>query len=143
MDFTKILFKTSSFDVEKMLPDGVIFCSPDGKIQWVNDKAAELFETSKMDLKTSKISDFIENAENLISQATINDHTVITKMVNNEIYFEMSAKTRQGVNEGFSYAIEEAYHMAEEELNKDKIIIPNNNNNNNNSGCPGNKKKKK
>ena len=59
-------------------------------------------------------------------------------------YFEMSAKTRQGVNEGFSYAIEEAYHMAEEELNKDKIIIPkNNNNNNNNSGCPGIKKKKK
>lgn len=92
MDFTKILFKTNSFDVEKMLPDGVIFCSPDGKIQWVNDKAAELFETSKMDLKTSKISDFIENAENLILQATTNDHTVITKMVNNEIYFEMSAK---------------------------------------------------
>ena len=59
-------------------------------------------------------------------------------------YFEMSAKTRQGVNEGFSYAIEEAYHMAEEELNKNKIIIPKkNNNNNNNSGCPGNKKKKK
>ena len=57
-------------------------------------------------------------------------------------YFEMSAKTRQGVNEGFSYAIEEAYHMAEEELNKNKIIIPNNNNNNN-TGCPGNKKKKK
>ena len=58
-------------------------------------------------------------------------------------YFEMSAKTRQGLNEGFSYAIEEAYHMAEEELNKNKIIIPNNNNNNNNSVCPGNKKKKK
>ena len=44
-------------------------------------------------------------------------------------YFEMSAKTRQGVNEGFSYAIEEAYHMAEEELNKNKIIIPKKNNN--------------
>ena len=57
-------------------------------------------------------------------------------------YFEMSAKTRQGVNEGFSYAIEEAYQMAEEELNKKEITIPKNNDNNN-TGCPGNKKKKK
>ena len=58
-------------------------------------------------------------------------------------YFETSAKTKQGINEGFSYIIEEAYHVAEERLNKNGITIPINNNNNNNSGCPGNKKKKK
>ena len=92
MDFTKILFKTNSFDVEKMLPDGVIFCSQDGKIQWVNDKAAEIFETSKMNLKTSNISDFIENALNLIINAVVEDGPVITKMVNNEIYYEMTAR---------------------------------------------------
>ena len=65
MDFKKILFKTSSVDVEKALPDGVIFCTKDGKIEWVNDKVAEIFETSKMNLKTSNISAFIENALNL------------------------------------------------------------------------------
>ena len=55
-------------------------------------------------------------------------------------YFETSAKTKQGIDEGFSYIIEEAYHVAEKRLNKE-ISIPKNNNNN--SGCPGNKKKNK
>ena len=92
MDLSKILFKNTSFDVEKALPDGVILCTNDGKIQWVNDKAAEIFETSKMNLKTSNISDFIENATNLIINATTNDKTVIAKIIDKEIYFEMTAK---------------------------------------------------
>ena len=92
MDFTKILFKTNAFDAEKALPDGVIFCTKEGKIQWVNDKAAEIFETSKMNLKTSNISDFIENATNLIMNAVLNDTSVIAKVVNRETYFEMTAK---------------------------------------------------
>ncbi len=91
MDLTKILFKTTSFDAEKALPDGVIFCTKDGKIQWVNDKAAEIFETSKMNLKTSNISDFIENANNLIANAVMNCKAVIAKFTNKEIYFEMTA----------------------------------------------------
>jgi hypothetical protein len=33
MDIKKILFKTTEFDVEKSLPDAVIFCNKDGKIQ--------------------------------------------------------------------------------------------------------------
>ena len=85
MDFTKILFKTSSFDVEKALPDGVIFCTKEGKIQWINDKAAEIFETSKMNLKTSNISDFIENADNIIINSVISDRAVIAKFVNHEV----------------------------------------------------------
>lgn len=92
MDLTKVLFKTNCFDVEKALPDGIIFCTKDGKIQWVNDKAAEIFETSKMNLKTSNISDFIENANNIIINAAENDKSVIAKMVNNEIYYNMTAK---------------------------------------------------
>ena len=58
----------------------------------------------------------------------------------NLAYFETSAKTKQGINEGFSFIIEEAYHTAEERANKKEITIPKNNNN---SGCTGNKKKKK
>ena len=64
MDIRKFLFKTTEFDVEKSLPDATFCCAKDGKIQWVNDKAAELFETSKMHLLTSNISDFIENPIN-------------------------------------------------------------------------------
>ena len=92
MDIKKILFKTNTIDVEKSLPDAVVFCNKDGKIQWVNDKAAEIFETSKMHLLTSNITDFIENALNLISTSIITDKAVITKFVEKEIYFDMTSK---------------------------------------------------
>lgn len=37
MDIKKILFRTNSIDVEKALPDALVLCGKDGKIQWVND----------------------------------------------------------------------------------------------------------
>lgn len=92
MDIKKILFKTNSVDVEKALPDGVVYCNKEGKILWVNDKAAEIFETSKMHLLTSNICDFIENALNLIINSVISDRPIITKFKNNEIYFDMTSK---------------------------------------------------
>lgn len=90
MDFKKILFKTSAIDVEKALPDAIIFCNKDGKIQWVNDKSTEVFETSRMHLLTSNIADFIENIQNLIKNA-INGNEVISKFVGKEIYYNMTA----------------------------------------------------
>ncbi|MCQ2744649.1 MAG: HAMP domain-containing histidine kinase [bacterium] len=102
MDFKKILFRTNAIDVEKALPDGVIFCSKDGKIEWVNDKAAEIFETSKINLKTSDIFGFIENALNLISNAIINDKAVIAKITDREMYFELTAKE---IEEGYVVAL--------------------------------------
>lgn len=92
MDIKKILFRTNTIDVEKALPDGIVFCNKDGKIQWVNDKAAEVFETSRMHLLTSNISDFIENALNLISSSVILNKPVITKLVSGEVYFDMTTK---------------------------------------------------
>lgn len=98
MDIKKILFRTNSIDVEKALPDAVVFCNKEGKILWVNDKAAEIFETSKMHLLTSNISDFIENALNLISNSVILDKPVITKFREKEIYFDMTSKE---IEEGY------------------------------------------
>ena len=92
MDIKKILFRTNSIDVEKALPDALVLCGKDGKIQWVNDAAAEIFETSKMHLLTSNIGDFIENPMNLISSSIIMHKPVITKFVNKEIYFDMTVK---------------------------------------------------
>ena len=92
MDFKKILFKTNSIDVEKSLPDALIFVNKDGKIQWVNDIAAEIFETSKMHLMTSDISDFIENAVNLIQNAISLNKTVITKLIEKETDYDMTAR---------------------------------------------------
>ena len=92
MDIKKILFRTTTIDVEKALPDAVIFCGKDGKIQWVNDKAADVLETSKMHLLTSNINDFIENGLNIIINSIYTDKQLIVKMKSKEIYFDMTAK---------------------------------------------------
>ncbi len=98
MDIKKILFRTNAIDMEKALPDALILCAKDGKIQWVNDVAAEIFETSKMHLLTSNIADFIENPINLILSSITMHKPVITKAFGKEIYFDMTAKE---IEEGY------------------------------------------
>lgn len=124
MDIKKILFRTNSIDVEKALPDALILCGKDGKIQWVNDVAAEIFETSKMHLLTSNISDFIENPMNLISSSVIMHKPVITKFVNKEIYFDMTVKEiAEGYVLDFRDAMQNATIAQEEnteEINREK-----------------------
>ncbi len=124
MDIKKILFRTNSIDVEKALPDALILCGKDGKIQWVNDAAAEIFETSKMHLLTSNISDFIENPMNLISSSVIMHKPVITKFVDKEIYFDMTVKE---IAEGYVLDFRDAVQNSAiaqddktEEINREK-----------------------
>ncbi len=124
MDIKKILFRTNSIDVEKALPDALILCGKDGKIQWVNDVAAEIFETSKMHLLTSNISDFIENPMNLISSSVIMHKPVITKFVDKEIYFDMTVKE---IAEGYVLDFRDAVQNSAiaqddktEEINREK-----------------------
>lgn len=112
MDFKKILFKTSSIDVDKALPDAVIFISNDGKIQWVNDVAAEIFDTSKMHLMTSNISDFIENSKNLIQNAKLANKPVIVKFKDKEVYYDMTARE-----------IEQGYVLDLRELNSYSAVV--------------------
>ena len=124
MDIKKILFRTNSIDVEKALPDALVLCGKDGKIQWVNDVAAEIFETSKMHLLTSNISDFIENPMNLISSSVIMHKPVITKFVDKEIYFDMTVKEiAEGYVLDFRDAIQNsaiAQDDKTEEINREK-----------------------
>lgn len=110
MDFKKILFKTNTIDVEKALPDAVVFCNKDGKIAWVNDKAAEIFETSKMHLLTSNLTDFIENPLNLISNSLIMQKSVIVKFQNKEIYFDMTCNE---IEDGYVLAFRDAVNNIE------------------------------
>ena len=46
---------------------------------------------------------------------------------NKLMYFETSAKTNQGINEGFSYIVDQAYKRAEQKLNEKRNIIVENN----------------
>ena len=124
MDIKKILFRTNSFDVEKSLPDALVMCTKDGKVQWVNDVAPEFFETSKMHLLTSNIVDFIENPMTLIENAISMKKPVITKMVDKENYFDMTAKDiEEGYVLDFRIAVSNVATADEtdiENINRDK-----------------------
>ncbi len=127
MDIKKILFRTNSIDAEKALPDAVVYCNREGKILWVNDKAAEIFETSKMHLLTSNISDFIENALNLITSSVITNNQVITKFTSGEVYFDMTSKE---IEDGYVLDFRDSLNSVDEilrnseddykEINRDK-----------------------
>ena len=110
MDFKKILFKTNTIDVDKALPDAMIFIDKDGKIQWVNDIAINIFETPKMHLMTSNISDFIENSMNIINNTITTNNSSIIKLNNKEMYFNMTARE---IDEGFILDLRQADSMAE------------------------------
>ena len=109
MDFKKILFKTNTIDVDKALPDAMIFIDKDGKIQWVNDIAINIFETPKMHLMTSNISDFIENSMNIIHNTITTNNSSIIKLNNKEMYFNMTARE---IDEGFILDLRQADSMA-------------------------------
>lgn len=127
MDLKKILFKTNTIDVEKSLPDAIIMISKDGKILWVNDIAAEIFETSKMHLLTSNISDFLENAMNLVSNSVIMHKPIITKLNEKEVYFDMTARE---IENGFVLDFRDAVNKAAEEQKEEKPEIINREKNN-------------
>ncbi len=127
MDFKKILFKTNTIDVEKSLPDAVIFVNKDGKIQWVNDIAADIFETSKMHLLTSDISEFIEASMNLILNAVQSNKSVISKLKDKEIYYNMTARE---IEEGYVLDFREVYQKMEDINHEEDTSIINREKNN-------------
>ena len=73
----------------------------------------EIFETSKMHLLTSNISDFIENSTNLISSAILMNKPVITKFSGKEIYFDMTAKD---IEEGYVLDFRDAAQILPNEI---------------------------
>ncbi len=117
MDIKKILFKTNVIDVEKALPDAVMFFNKDGKILWVNDNAADIFETSKMHLLTSNIQDFLENILNMADLASKSNTVLITKLVSKEVYFDMTAKE---IEDGYVISLRDVKNTQEAKSIKEK-----------------------
>ena len=127
MDFKKILFKTTAFDVEKSLPDALVVCAKDGTIQWVNDVAAEIFETSKINLLTSNIENLIENSMMHIHTSVTMHRAVITKLVEKEQYYDMTAREAE---EGYVLDFRDASTRSSQEKNEDAPEVINREKNN-------------
>ena len=127
MDFKKILFKTNSIDVEKSLPDALIYINKEGKIQWVNDIASIIFETSKMHLMTSHIFDFIENSMNLITNARIINKPVIVKLIDKEQYYDMTVRE---IEDGYVLDLREAGGQSDVNRDDEQNTVVNRDKNN-------------
>ena len=120
MDIKKILFKTNSIDVEKSLPDAVVYISKDGKIQWVNDLATDIFETSRMHLLTSDIADFVETGLNIVYSALTSNSQVIAKLNGKETYFDMTARE---IEDGYVLDFRDAQNSAPAFKEEEPVII--------------------
>ena len=127
MDFKKILFKASAIDVEKSLPDALVFVSKDGKIQWVNDVAADILETSKMHLMTSNIADFIEAAQVMINSAVSLNRPIIVKLNDKENYYDMTVRE---IEEGYVLALRDSVQDVKKNQSEEDAGIINREKNN-------------
>ena len=120
MDIKKILFKTSSIDAEKALPDAMVYVSKEGKILWVNDIAADIFGTPKMHLLTSCLADIIETGLNIVKTALADNSAVIAKAAEAEIYYDMAARE---IEEGYVISFRPLNDPSKKEVEKDYTEI--------------------
>ncbi|MDR1326930.1 MAG: PAS domain-containing sensor histidine kinase [Heliobacteriaceae bacterium] len=85
----------NSKEVLQNLPDAVFVMEPDGRILWVNEKAAAIFETGRSTLKGSYFDEIVPDGRELAAQAAAQKKSVVTgafRYDGREIYIEISAR---------------------------------------------------
>ena len=94
MSLLNIFNGINTKEVLRFLPDAVFVVEEStGKVLWVNDKAAVVFEASKDELLTMDFEDLVVNGLQLAEQSSYKDVAVIGGAVVNgrEFYIELSA----------------------------------------------------
>lgn len=95
MNLASVFSSINSKEVLKNLPDAVFVLEPDGRILWVNEKAAAIFETGRSTLKGSYFDEIVPNGFELAAQAAEDKKSVVTggfRYDGKEIYIEISAR---------------------------------------------------
>ena len=95
MNLANVFSSINSKEVLKNLPDAVFVLEPDGRISWVNEKAAAIFETVRNTLKGSYFDEIVPDGRELAAQAAADKKSVVTgafRYDSKEIYIEISAK---------------------------------------------------
>lgn len=89
------LSKTKDIDILAGLPDGVLLLDSIGKIQWANDVAGSLFETTKNELLKSELNEIIEGGLDLAKQAALSGKSVVGRArihTEKELFVEINGK---------------------------------------------------
>lgn len=95
MNFTSLFNSINPKEVIKNLPDAVFVVEPDGKIIWVNDKAAVIFEARTSDLKGLYLNEVVANGMELAEKSYARRNAVVTgafTLDGKEFFIEMNAK---------------------------------------------------
>lgn len=95
MDFTNLFSNINPREVIKNLPDAVLVIDLDGRIVWVNNKAAIIFESKRSDLKGLNFDDIVANGVLLAEKSHSKRNSVVTgafTVEGKEFFVEMNAK---------------------------------------------------
>lgn len=95
MNFVNLFTNINPKEVLKNLPDAVFVVDSDGKISWVNDKTAVVFEEKKGNLTDYYFDDLVANGLQLAEKSSAKKTSVVTAAFtpdNKEFFIEMNAK---------------------------------------------------
>jgi signal transduction histidine kinase len=90
----KILSKTKDLDILGNLPDGILLIGSDGKIEWSNDIASEIFGIDKPNFANVNIYDILEGGFEMVKQAALSGKAVVGRLSHSEEekFLEITAK---------------------------------------------------
>ena len=89
------LSKAKDVDILSNLPEGVVLTDDSGKIQWANETACLLFESSKNDVLKANLNEFVESGLALAKQAALSGKPAVGRVKNTlekELFTEIAGK---------------------------------------------------
>lgn len=132
MVLKNFLSKVKDADILSNLPDSVMLLDSSGNIQWVNEAACILFETTKAELLKLSISELIEGGLDLAKQAALSAKSFVGRaktLLEKEFYAEI---TGNSLEDGFIVSLRDVTqnyktvtsilveHESSKKVNKDK-----------------------
>lgn len=95
MNFTNLFSNINPREVIKNLPDAVLVVDFDGKIVWVNNKTAVIFESTTGDLKGLNFDELVSNGMEMAEKSYAKRNAVVTgafTVEGKEFFIEMNVK---------------------------------------------------
>lgn len=94
MVFKNFLSKSKDIDILANLPDGVIVIDGEGKVQWLNEFAANMFEVEKGENSKHSVNELLEGGFDLVKQAALSGRSVVGRLNNlsKEMFIEITGK---------------------------------------------------